>query len=421
MPDDSGIPSRPRSNERPHRKKRAAEGRKPKDRPPQKPKIGRKQSPYGAPRGREAGPSFTGRPFPKKGAKGAAASVGGERASQPASQPGGRSGKARSRTGEDSPKWRRAENRGADPRQKPPGRESARGPRTTDGAGRRSPAPFSERAPRRPSREGGKPAPASRVSSRPPGRAEAPSKAERRAPGAERTARSAERAVKQAGRGLQPRAAQAGRLPGPWRGEIEATAKAGSAEQAISLVSQALEAFLDEDFTESSRLAEAAKSLAPRSGRIAELLGLAYYHAGRWKDALRELLAYRRVTGLLEQNHVIADCYRALGRPDRALEVLSEVSPASTPPDVWAETMIVAAGALADKGQIDRALAALARTDLNPESVEPYHLRLWYVQADLLERAGRRAEAIEGWRSIVAEDPDFFDAVERLSRLKGSG
>lgn len=233
-------------------------------------------------------------------------------------------------------------------------------------------------------------------------------------------ARSDERTVKPAGR-LQPETGQAGRLPRAWTAEVEATARSDSAERAITLVSQALEAFLDEDFTGSARLAEAAKSLAPRSGRIAELLGLAYYHGGRWKDALRELLNYRRVTGSLEQNHVIADCYRALGRPDRALEVLSEVSPASTPPDVWAETMIVAAGAFADKGQIDRALAALSRTDLNPQSVEPYHLRLWYMQSDLLERAERRAEAIEGWRSIVAEDPDFFDAAERLTRLKGPG
>lgn len=127
------------------------------------------------------------------------------------------------------------------------------------------------------------------------------------------------------------------------------------------------------------------------------------------------------MTGLLEQNHVIADCYRALGRPERALEVLSEVPPNKTEPDVWAETMIVAAGALADNGQIDRALAALSRTDLNPESVEPYHLRLWYVRSDLLERAGRRGEAIEGWRSILAEDPEFFDAADRLrAQLAGT-
>jgi tetratricopeptide (TPR) repeat protein len=207
----------------------------------------------------------------------------------------------------------------------------------------------------------------------------------------------------------------AGRLPGPWTAEIQATARSGTADEAISLVTQALSAFLEEDFGEAARLAEAARSIAPRSGRAAELLGLALYHAGRWKEALRELLAFRRMTGSLEQNHVIADCYRALGRSDRALEVLSEVPPDSTPPDVWAETMIVAAGALADKGDIERALAALSRTDLNPQSVEPYHLRLWYVQSDLLERAGRLSEAVEGWRSIVAEDPEFFDAAERLS------
>ncbi|MDQ4148704.1 MAG: hypothetical protein M3164_01735, partial [Actinomycetota bacterium] len=148
---------------------------------------------------------------------------------------------------------------------------------------------------------------------------------------------------------------------------------------------------------------------------LAELMGLAYYHDGRWQDALRELLTFRRMTGSLDQNHVIADCYRALGRPDRALEVCAEVSPSSTSPEVWTEIVIVAAGALADKGQIREALAMLARGDLNPESVQEHHLRLWYVRADLLERAERWAEAAQEWKRIVAEDPEFFDAVDRLA------
>ena len=182
------------------------------------------------------------------------------------------------------------------------------------------------------------------------------------------------------------------------------------------MISKALEAFAEGDFAGSAEFARGAKALAPRSTRTMELLGLAYYHQGRWKEALRELLTYRRLTSALDQNHVIADCYRAQGRPDRAIEICAEVSPEGTSPETWAETAIVAAGALADKGDVRGALAMLNRADLGGDSVETYHLRLWYVMADLLERSGRQNEASELWRRIVAEDPYFFDAEERLKR-----
>jgi tetratricopeptide (TPR) repeat protein len=148
---------------------------------------------------------------------------------------------------------------------------------------------------------------------------------------------------------------------------------------------------------------------------VRELLGLAFYREGRYREALAELLAFRRITGSLEQNHVIADCYRALGRPERALEICGEVTADRVPPEVWAEVLIVAASTLADRGELDGALATLARADLDPEEVKPHHLRLWYVRSDLLERAGFTSEARAGWERILAEDPDFFDAAERLA------
>jgi tetratricopeptide (TPR) repeat protein len=185
------------------------------------------------------------------------------------------------------------------------------------------------------------------------------------------------------------------------------------------LISKALEAFAEGEFDESAGYARQAKALAPRSARTMELLGLAYYHQGMWKEALRELLNYRRLTSALDQNHVIADCYRAQGRPDRAIEICAEVKPENASPETWAETVIVAAGALADKEDIRGALAMLSRADMGGDSIEPYHLRLWYVMADLLERAGRRREATELWRRIVAEDPDFFDAEQRLNQTQG--
>lgn len=192
------------------------------------------------------------------------------------------------------------------------------------------------------------------------------------------------------------------------------TARPGEEEKAAGLVARALAAFAAGDFEEAAALAAQAKARAPRSSRVRELIGLAHYRCERWHDALRELLAYRRLTGALDQNHLVADCYRALGRPDRALEVCGEVTPDRVPPDVWTEVLIVAASIHAEQGLLERALAQLSRADVEPRAVEPQHLRLWYVRADILERAGRLDEARTLWERIAAEDPGFFDVAERL-------
>ena len=206
-------------------------------------------------------------------------------------------------------------------------------------------------------------------------------------------------------------------LPKPWIVEIQELSRPGTGPKVAELISKALEQFAEEDYEGAARLAAEAKASALRSPRISELLGLSLYHLGKWKEALSELLAFRRLTNSVEQNHVIADVYRALGRPDRALETTAEVSQGDVEPEVWVETMIVAAGALGDKGDFNRAITMLARADPGTGPVEPYFLRHWYARADLLERAGRREEARNLWRRIVAEDPEFFDAEERLASV----
>jgi hypothetical protein len=206
-------------------------------------------------------------------------------------------------------------------------------------------------------------------------------------------------------------------LPKPWVIEIQELARPGTGPKVAEAISKALEHFADEEYEDAARLAGEAKESASRSPRVIELLGLALYHSGQWKEALSELLTFRRLTASVEHNHVIADLYRALERPDRALETTAEVTQADVTPETWVETMIVAAGALADKGDLNRAITMLARADPGSGAVEPYFLRHWYARADLLERAGRKDEARNLWRKIVATDPDFFDAEERLGAL----
>lgn len=163
--------------------------------------------------------------------------------------------------------------------------------------------------------------------------------------------------------------------------------------------------------------AEVAKALAPRSGAAREVLGIALYQADRFRDALRELQAYRRITGRLDQNHLIADCYRALGSPEKAIDPAREALRARLPDEVRAETAIVGASALADLGRFTEALSMLRASPTSERLSRDFDLRVWYVSGDILERAGRPAEAAEEFRRIVRHDPGAFDAAERLARL----
>lgn len=201
-----------------------------------------------------------------------------------------------------------------------------------------------------------------------------------------------------------------------WIQELRDVTSPGRADRALSLVAKALETYEKGDYSRAASLAGEAKEAAPRSARVRELHGVALYHAGDYKSASQELLAFRRLTGSVAQNHVIGDCYRALGRPDKAQEVTSEVTRKKVSPEVWTEVLIVAASAAADKGDLERALKHLNRGESDPQQVSPHHLRLWYVRADILERAGRKAEAARLWERIFAEDPDFFDVAERIAR-----
>ena len=62
-----------------------------------------------------------------------------------------------------------------------------------------------------------------------------------------------------------------------------------------------------------------------------------------------------------DQNHIIADCLRALGRPAEAVPLAEEELRAKVPNEAKAEAVIVAASALADQGRYAEALAFLGR------------------------------------------------------------
>ncbi len=164
----------------------------------------------------------------------------------------------------------------------------------------------------------------------------------------------------------------------------------------------------------------AARRLAPRLGVVREAVGLAAYHAGLFADALSELRAARRISGGDEHWPVLADCERALGRPERALTMASAPEVEHLDRAGRVEMRIVAAGARADLGQFDAAVVTLQCPELNEDSPKPWSARLRYAYAEALVEAGRDEEG-RAWFARAAEvDHDgLTPAEERCQELDG--
>ncbi|HJR46124.1 MAG TPA: tetratricopeptide repeat protein [Actinomycetota bacterium] len=199
--------------------------------------------------------------------------------------------------------------------------------------------------------------------------------------------------------------------------ELRATARPGKGEILVKVFADAVAAFAAGDLDEAIRLGEQSKHIALRAMAAREFLGLAYYHAGRWQEAQRELAAFRRLSGSNAQNPVLADSYRAMGKPEKAVELCDQMDPRKVEPAAYYEGAIVAAGALADMGRVDEGIERLRKLDLSPPIAEAHHVRAWYVLGDLLERQGRFTQAREWFEAVVSADPESTDASERLRKL----
>ncbi len=165
--------------------------------------------------------------------------------------------------------------------------------------------------------------------------------------------------------------------------------------------------------------ARAARARAARVAAVREAYGELAYLTGRWAEALRELKTVRRMTGRPDHLPVLADCERALGRPDRALALSRDPAAERLDAEGRAELAIVAAGARRDRGEIDAALALLEASDLRTKSRSDWAPRLRYAYADALEAAGRHTDALEWFHRAAAVDGQgSTDAVERAEQLQ---
>jgi tetratricopeptide (TPR) repeat protein len=171
---------------------------------------------------------------------------------------------------------------------------------------------------------------------------------------------------------------------------------------------------LDEDPQLALAHARFARSKAGRVSAVREAAGLAAYHAGEWSEALADLRAARRLGCDSGRLAVLADCERALGRPERALEISRSPEAGQLGTDEAVELRIVAAGARRDLGQFDAAVIALQGPDLDTPGEEPWRARLRYAYADNLLAAGREQDAITWF--LAAADVDGAEATDAAER-----
>ncbi|MBB5156686.1 hypothetical protein [Saccharopolyspora phatthalungensis] len=161
-----------------------------------------------------------------------------------------------------------------------------------------------------------------------------------------------------------------------------------------------------------------ARQRAPRIPSVREANGLTAYLVGEWNEALAELRAVRRMAGGPGHLAIMADCERAMGRPERAVELSRSEEATQLDQEDAVELRIVAAGARRDLGEIDASVVSLQIPELDPKRQEPWSARLFYAYADNLLAAGRERDAFTWFvHAAHADDEDETDAAERLEEL----
>jgi tetratricopeptide (TPR) repeat protein len=177
---------------------------------------------------------------------------------------------------------------------------------------------------------------------------------------------------------------------------------------------------LASDPEQAYRYAQAARRLAGRIGVVREVNGVTAYHTGRWAEALAELRAARRLTGRDEYLPLMADSERALGRLDRALELVQSDGAKRLPRAAQIELRIVESGIRRDQGLSDAAVLALQVPELTDGRLRPWSARLFYAYGDALLAAGRPEAAREAFsRAVIADEDEETDALTRLDELDG--
>ncbi len=158
-----------------------------------------------------------------------------------------------------------------------------------------------------------------------------------------------------------------------------------------------------------------ALKCASRIPIIREAVALCSYQCGNYVQALRELRAYNRLTGHRILPSIEADCLRATGKMNQAVELISSLDMKKLSLQEQVEVIIVSANLRYEMGQADLALQLFDNTLANlasKSSCEEYKYRLLEAKATMLEQLGENQKAQEIFDMLPEEEVDILDLDE---------
>jgi tetratricopeptide (TPR) repeat protein len=152
-----------------------------------------------------------------------------------------------------------------------------------------------------------------------------------------------------------------------------------------------------------------------RSGLARHTACIAAYRTQRFKEAIKEEAAYRRIDGRFDLVPIAADSERGLNRPQRALAMVTEFEREKLDSEVRTELLIVGGGARRDLGDDDAArilFQKAVRAARSPMSMA----RARFALGEFLAASGDVNQARKWLQSAadVDEDSIWTEAAEVL-------
>lgn len=168
------------------------------------------------------------------------------------------------------------------------------------------------------------------------------------------------------------------------------------------------------------RHALVARRLASRLPVVREITAEVAYAAGEFDTALTEYRALHRMSGNDDYLPVIADCERAVGKPQNALRTLGQARTAKLSVAQQVEVILVEAGTRSDLGQQPEALRLLKQAISSKQGGRAGQARLRYAYAELLAEQGELPGARQ-WLVSARDydDEDELQITERIAELDG--
>lgn len=207
-------------------------------------------------------------------------------------------------------------------------------------------------------------------------------------------------------------------LPADIRRELHMLSKENAQQVAAHMV--AAYGFIEDDPERALAHAHAARDHAGRIAVVRENAGVIAYLTGKWREALSELRAARRIGGGPGLLPLMADCQRGLNRPQKAVEMMDTDYVKQLSAEDFNEFIIVIAGAYSDMEEYQKAKEVLEKGDLDTNRVGTAAARLFYAYAEVMLSLND-VESSKKWfeHAQLADENQETDAAERLAELTG--